>query len=143
MSAAWANNFSGSHNVYFDFPPVMQDGRNYSNWQAGAAVNEGIRKSNGIRSNWEYRQYLTHHADHIIKTNMMDAANEAGHAPFTQNAEQREQRNVPFMYASVSDQRKPFGYEDSDLKSIYLSRNELQARMIAPSISQDQLKNFH
>jgi hypothetical protein len=47
--------------------------------------------------------------------------------------------NSPFLYATVADKSQPYGYEDSDLKNIYLSRNDLQSRMIAPVVTQDQL----
>jgi hypothetical protein len=47
--------------------------------------------------------------------------------------------NVPFVFASALDSSQPFGYETSDLKNMYLSRNELQSRMSAPHISQAQM----
>jgi hypothetical protein len=49
------------------------------------------------------------------------------------------QRNVPFVFDSVLDSSQPFGYENSDLKNYYLSRQQLQARMIAPVITQNEL----
>ena len=62
----WAKNYSSSHNVYFDFPPLMNDGRNFSGWQPGNAVNESIRRAEGITTNWDYRRYLTHNAEKIM-----------------------------------------------------------------------------
>jgi hypothetical protein len=32
----------------------------------------------------------------------------------------------------------PFGYETSDLKNAYLSRNQLQCRMVTPILTQAQ-----
>ena len=44
--------------------------------------------------------------------------------------------NVPFLYKSTFDTSSPgFGYQSSDLKNPYLSRQQLQARMISPSIT--------
>jgi hypothetical protein len=43
------------------------------------------------------------------------------------------------VFASVLDNSQPFGYESSDLKNYYLSRQQLQARMIAPVITQNEL----
>jgi hypothetical protein len=139
----WAKNFSSSHNVYFDFPPLMNDGRNFSGWQPGNAVNESIRRSENIKSNWDYRRYLTTNADQIMTLNRIDAVNMSGHGSFEVSAyEQENQRNVPFMYASVMDSREPFGYVQSDLKDTYLSRESLQARMVAPEITQEQILEF-
>lgn len=139
----WAKNFSSSHNVYFDFPPLMNDGRNFSGWQPGNAVNESIRRAENIKTNWDYRRFLTTNADQIMTLNKIDAVNTSGHGSFEVNAyEQENQRNVPFMYASVMDEREPFGYVQSDLKETYLSREALQSRMIAPEITQEQVLEF-
>ena len=95
----WAKNFSSSHNVYFDFPPLMNDGRNFSGWQPGNAVNESIRRSENIKTNWDYRRYLTLNADQIMNLNRIDAVNISGHGSFDVNGyEQENHRNVPFMY---------------------------------------------
>ena len=138
----WAKNYSSSHNVYFDFPPLMTDGRNFSGWQPGNAVNESIRRSENIKSNWDYRRYLTTNADQIMSINRIDAVNISNHGSFEVNSYEQEQRNVPFMYSSVMDTREPFGYVQSDLKDVYLSRDALQARMVAPEITQEQVLAF-
>jgi hypothetical protein len=49
------------------------------------------------------------------------------------------QSNVPYVFTSVLENSQPFGYENSDLKNYYLSRQQLQARMIAPVITQSEL----
>ena len=41
---SWGTCYSGSNNIYHDFPPIMHDGRNYSSWQPGASLNEHIKK---------------------------------------------------------------------------------------------------
>ena len=37
---SWGTCYSGSNNIYRDFPPIMNDGRNYTNWQPGGSLNE-------------------------------------------------------------------------------------------------------
>jgi hypothetical protein len=135
----WARNYSSSHNVYFDFPPLMSDGRNFAGWQPGNAVNAALRQNENIKSNWDYRRYLTVNADKIMQINQIDAVNASGHVSFEVNPIEQEQRNTPFMYSSVMDKREPFGYTTSDMKELYLSRNELQSRMLAPEITQEQI----
>jgi hypothetical protein len=121
----------------------MNDGRNFSGWQPGNAVNESIRRAENIKTNWDYRRFLTTNADQIMTLNKIDAVNTSGHGSFEVNAyEQENQRNVPFMYSSVMDEREPFGYVQSDLKDTYLSRESLQSRMIAPEITQEQVLEF-
>jgi hypothetical protein len=121
----------------------MNDGRNFSGWQPGNAVNDSIRRSENIKTNWDYRRYLTTNADQIMNINRIDVVNMSGHGSFDVSGyEQENQRNVPFMYATVMDSREPFGYVQSDLKDTYLSRESLQARMVAPEITQEQILEF-
>jgi hypothetical protein len=120
----------------------MADGRNFSGWQPGNAVNEAIRRAENIKTNWDYRRYLTTNADQIMTINRIDAVNASGHGSFEVSSYEQEQRNVPFMYSSVMDAREPFGYVQSDLKDVYISRDALQARMVAPEITQEQVLTF-
>ena len=121
----------------------MNDGRNFSGWQPGNAVNESIRRSENIKTNWDYRRYLTINADQVMNINRIDAVNMSGHGSFDVNGyEQDNHRNVPFMYSTVMDTREPFGYIQSDLKDTYLSREALQSRMVAPEITQEQVLAF-
>ena len=119
----------------------MTDGRNYATWQPGAAVNEMIRQKNNITSNSDYRQYLTHNADEVMQANLIGACDSCG---FNLNLISNENNNSnggnskPFLFSSPWDQSQPFGYESSDLKNLYLSRYELQSRMMAPSLNQEQ-----
>jgi hypothetical protein len=113
----------------------MADGRTYASWQPEAVVNDRIQKEENITSSWAYRQFLTNNALQIMKYNNQEACTDLGLNPHIQtNA--TPSSNVPYMFRSVMDTKSPgFGYPTSDLKSPYLSREQLQARMISPSIS--------
>ena len=132
---SWATCFSGSNNIHFNFPPIMQDGRTYSSYQPEAVVNQRIQEVNHINSNWKYRQFLTQNADQIMQFNTTEACYTLGLNPHvTTNA--TPSSNVPFLYKSTFDTSSPgFGYPTSDLKNPYLSRQQLEARMISPSIT--------
>ena len=134
---SWGSCYSGSNNIHFDFPPVMADGRNFAKWQPGAVINQQIRQENNIKSNWQYRQYLTSNADSIIKSNQLEACDESCYCPALRSGEPIS--NSPFLYKSCVEKTQPYGYEDSDLKNIYLASFQLQARMIAPAITQEQI----
>jgi len=138
---SWATCYSGSNNIHFNFPPIMADGRNYASWQPEAVVNERIQKQEHIKSSWEYRQFLTNNALQIMKYNNQEACTDLGLNPHIQtNA--TPSSNVPYMFSSVMDTRAPgFGYPTSDLKNPYLSREQLQARMISPSITVPSSQN--
>ena len=118
----------------------MSDGRNFANWLPGGAINEKIRKENNIKTNNDYRKYLTNNADNIIKYNQLSACDECCSTLQTYNNDNTNNtNNTPFLYKSCLDESKPFGYETSDLKEMYLSEYQLQNRMITPVISQDKL----
>lgn len=131
---SWATCYSGSNNIHFDFPPIMADGRNYASWQPEAVINKRIQKQENIHSNWAYRQYLTHHGQEIMNYNTTEACYEMGLPTHTQTSK-TPSANVPILYKSTFDSSMPgYGYCNSDLKNPYLSREQLQAQMISPTI---------
>jgi len=131
---SWATGYSGSNNIHFNFPPIMADGRNYASWQPEAVINRRIQKQENIHSNWAYRQYLTNHGLEIMKYNTTEACIESGLSCHTETSK-TPSSNVPFLYKSTFDSAKPgYGYSNSDLKNPYLSREQLQAQMISPTI---------
>jgi hypothetical protein len=93
------------NNIHFDSPPMMADGRTYSNWQPGAVINENIRKRENIHTNRDYRHYLQSNAKSIMSLNQRVACQETGCTPL------------------YSEQSPP---PPSDLKQLYLSRQQLQ-----------------
>ena len=137
---SWGTCYAGSNNIHFNFPPIMDDGRNFASWQPGAVINEKIRENNNINSNWDYRSFLQANATKIIEANSISACNNCGACPsqYVGSQNPMSQSNTPYVFSSPLDNNQPFGYETSDLKNMYLSRYELQSRMISPSISQAQ-----
>jgi len=132
--ANWGTCYSGSNNIHFNFPPIMQDGRIYSSWQPEAVVNQRIQKQENIHSNWEYRQYLTNNALQAMKYNTMEACYTLG-LPCHSQTDKTPSSNVPYQFKSTFDNSDPgFGYCNSDLKNLYLTSEQLNARLIAPSV---------
>ena len=134
----WGTCYSGSNNIHFDFPPIMADGRNYSSWEPNAVMNKNIRETNNITSNWQYRKYLTENADTIIEYNQQEACNQCGLCPAIYGASANDS-NVPYLYKSSDDTNQPMGYENSDLKTMYLTKEQIQSRMITPTLTQAEL----
>jgi len=130
--------YSGSNNIHFDFPPIISDGRLFTSYQPEAVVNERIQKSENIRNNWDYRRYLQQNGAQIINYNNSEACNNLG---LPQHLNQSlnhttPSSNVPYQFKSNFDTSRPgFGYCNSDLKSPYISREQLNARLVAPTIN--------
>jgi len=137
---SWSTCYSGSNNINFNFPPIMADGRNWSQWQPDAVVNERIQTKQGIQSNWGYRQYLQNNAAQIMNFNTQEACYTSGLNPHY-DTDKTPSDNVPYMFKGTFDTSKPgFGYCNSDLKNPYISMEQLNARLISPSINPVNLK---
>ena len=132
---SWSVCYSGSNNVDFNFPAIMNDGRNWSSFQPEAVINNRIQKKDGIQSNWGYRKYLQNNGLQIMNYNNQEACYALGLDPHV-NSDKTPSDNVPFTFKGTFDTGKPgFGYCNSDLKNPYLSREQLNSRLISPSIN--------
>lgn len=140
---SWATCYSGSNNIHFNFPPIMADGRNYASWQPEAVVNQRIQKQAGIHNNWSYRNYLQKNANEIMKYNNLEACYDLG-LPTHFSTNKTPSSDVPYSFQSTFDTGKPgYNYPTSDLKNPYLSSEQLNARLIAPSIPVKNIPNLH
>jgi hypothetical protein len=130
-----------THNLYKDFPPIMKDGRVIvASWQPEAVTNNNLINLVGVTSNWKYRQYLTDNAVDIIKQNQAETMNDIGYvARYAKAPEEKYTR--PHKYTSYLDNNTVFGYENSNLKQMYFTREELDARKVSPAITQAQFIN--
>ena len=132
-----------TNNRYPQFPPLMSDARSVcSSWNTESAWNADIVKRENIQSNWQYRRYLTDNAESILQTQYVASCNDTG--SFTENPYKTEKMStnsvvsdnlsIPFYYTLYTSRAKPRGYNDSDLKEVYLSREQLFARKFTPSM---------
>jgi hypothetical protein len=140
-----------ANNIYPGFPPLMSDGRALiASWQPEAVENNSLLLQSGVKSNWEYRKYLTQNAETIMRHNMREAENDVGYVnlgvkrvgdanalPFLASIP----RNIasPALYSSYVQPEHSYGKFESDLKADYLSREQLAARIVTPVISQAEL----
>lgn len=122
---SWGTCYQGSNNIYLSAPPLMSDGRNFANWQPGTEIDNILKKKANITNNTQYRQYLIHNADKIVELNQLESCNNCGCCPYYNTNKQVP--NSPYLYNNCLQDNKPFGYETSDLKNLYLSREKLAA----------------
>lgn len=138
---SWMTCYSGSNNINFNYPPIMSDGRNYATWQPDAVINEKIQKKEGIKNNWEYRKFLQNNGLKLINYNNEETCYAVGLNPHY-NTNTTPSSNVPYTFKGTFDTSKPgFGYCNSDLKNPYLTSEQLNARLISPSISKSNIIN--
>ena len=127
-----------TNNQYPLFPPKMADGRSIiSSWDPESVVNHKFKEEQGLYNssnpNWSYRQYLQKNGYKIMEKNYQETANDSG--SFIPNKFEVTHKNSPEWFDSYSDNSKPKGYQDSDLKELYLTREQLNARKVALTYS--------
>jgi len=121
-----------TNNKYQNFPPMMNDGRSLiSSWQNETQINNKLIKENNIESNWKYRQYLTKNAKNVMEYNFRESANDTGYLIQPQSLK-KTNSFTPYSFDSLNDTSKPF--QKSDLKELYLTREQLNAKKVAPTI---------
>jgi len=118
-------------NTYYTIEPLKPD---YTSWQPQAVVNNKIRSESNITSNWSYRQYIQKNANQIMKYNTMEAIYASGNNPYTISGVEPTNTS-PYLYTSTHDTNHPeYGFRNSDLKQSFMTKQQMQAKMIAPSI---------
>ena len=58
-----------SNNKYFNCPPRMADGRQFTDYRPNSYVNDLVRYSNNVMSSYNYRLFLTNNAEKLMQIN--------------------------------------------------------------------------
>ena len=132
---SWGTCYSGSNNINFNSPPLMNDGRIFSNWQPSNDIDTFLQKENGVKTNAQYRKYLMYNADKIIKYNQLQSCDNCCVCPVKYNTVGRY-NGPPQLYDCAKNNN--VGYNDSDLKNLYLSKQDLERRAFVPHLTQEQ-----
>jgi hypothetical protein len=128
-----------TNNLYPEFPPLMSDSRSLiASWQPETIINNGLVRDTGIKSNWEYRKYLTENAMDIMKYNMTEACNDVGYYKRYTEPPVSKLPSGHHIYKSNMDNTSS-GIMSSDLKELYMSREQLNSRKISPGITQEEI----
>lgn len=133
---SWATCYSGSNNIHFNIPPLMSDGRHYTTFDPSFKANNELRHSLGIKNNYQYRQWLINNSQSVTKHNKKVACNESSKC-IVEAAQAPSQQK--YLFKNCADESRPYGYEESDLKNMYVTRKALQSKLKAPIMTQEQL----
>ena len=124
-----------ANNRYLGFPPLMNDGRSIiAGNRSETLLHNSIVKQSGETNNAKYRQYMISNARSIMENDFRNASNDVGYYERFVDHISAGATGTPYLYSSVIDTKQPLGYTESDLKSIYLSREQLEARRVAPRL---------
>jgi hypothetical protein len=128
----------GANNQYKGFPPKMSDSRSLVSSSQPVSVTDFFLKNNVNNSNWAYREYLKNNATEIEKEMQRNSFNDVGYYQrFIKNMSDYPETTtpaIPYFYTSLFDNAKPFGFEDSNVKQMYLTKEQLNARLMSPKV---------
>ena len=122
---SWATNYVNPNNLNIPYQGIVQDGRLFTDYSPSSMLNDKIRESNKINTNTKYKDYLIKNAKLIMNNNF----NSAG---LTSDSNANLGRNYPYAFNDVNDSTIPAGYEMSQPKNLYLSREKLVSNQIRP-----------
>jgi hypothetical protein len=134
-----------TNNRYDGFPPLMSDGRSIMASARSETLHHNTilkqltgNTTNASINNAQYREYMVKNARKIMETDFRNASNDVGYYERFSDHIRADQAPMasgsPYMYSSTEDRARPLGYSESDLKSIYLTREELDARRMTATI---------
>jgi len=124
----WATEYKTDNNTTDLFPGILSDGRLFTSYVPDAMENNNIKRANYIKTNSQYREYLTKNAISIMKTNFKSMTLENVSPEF----DNRIQHGTPVLFKGVHDESTPYGFECSFPKNIYLSRERLDDQKRRP-----------
>jgi hypothetical protein len=84
-----------SNNKYFNCPPMMADGRHFTDYRPESYSNNLIRMSNNIIGSYEYRQFLIQNANKLMQDNR-DHATQQNNC-FVSTTQQCNVQPIPFQ----------------------------------------------
>ena len=133
---SWGTCYSGSNNIHHNKAPLMSDRRLFTLVNPACDLNEKLKKNAGIKNNYEYRQYLINNGHTLMENNTIKACDENSECVKRSN----ELNNTnKYLFKSISDNYTPYGYQDSNLKQLYLKKSALQNKFVSPIVTQDEL----
>ena len=129
----WATQYKTTNNLNIPYPGILSDGRLFTDYSPSSVVNDSIKKMNGIKDNNVYRDYLVKNTNMIMLNNLNNTTKE--NRLYIQK-QQKINNNTPYLYQTIDDNSKPYGYEDSIPKNVFLTRQQLddkKKRFIIPA----------
>ena len=133
---SWGTCYAGVNNIHHDQPAKMSDGKTFTLYNPACDLNNKLQHKNGIKSNYEYRQFLINNGVSIMGRNSKLFCGENAECLHKSNNNNTFSK---YLFKNLQDNTTPYGYETSDLKNLYTSKQELNNSYVTPIVTQDQL----
>ena len=123
-----------TNNIHKKFPGIMEDGRFFSEHKQSSILNNDIKVNNNIKNNEQYRHFLVNNANFIMEKNKyyyMDQSykyNPNNDPDYFLKYKNFNNNNNPYLFDNILDSAQPYGYETNQIKSKYLSQQQLASK---------------
>lgn len=133
-----------SNNRHDGFPPLMSDGRSIvATGKSEPLSHNALLKSTGITNNAQYRDYMIKNSRQIMMNEFRNASNDTGFSEEGRFADYllaavapvpkaKDAKQMPYP-GNKGNQGQKITYKTSDLKEIYLSREQLVEKRNYPA----------
>lgn len=130
-----------SNNRYDGFPPLMSDGRSIvAVGKSEPLEHNALLKKTGITNNAQYRDYMIKNSRQIMMDEFRSASNDTGFSEHGRFADYllaavapvptaKDAKQMPYS----NDKGQKIAYKSSDLKEIYLTREQLVEKRNYPA----------
>lgn len=134
---SWGTCYSGSNNIHPNYPALMSDGKMFTLYNPACDLNKKLKQKNGMKNNYEYRQFLIKNGVSLMNQNNIASCNECSECVLQNTSNDKSYGK--YLFTSVRDNSKPYGYQNSNLKNLYLERQSLNSQFVSPIVTQDEL----
>jgi hypothetical protein len=137
---SWGTLYSGSNNIHHNEMAIMSDGKQFTLYNPACDLNKKLQAQNGMKNNYEYRQFLINNGISLMGKNNMSICNAGSEC--VMNGVSKNKSFGKYLYKSAQDMAKPYGHQTSDLKNMYLDKQELNSTYVTPIVTQDELLKY-
>ena len=134
---SWGTCYSGSNNIHPNYPALMSDGKMFTLYNPACDLNKKLKQKNGMKNNYEYRQFLIKNGVSLMNKNNVASCDECSECVLQGTSNDKSYGK--YLFTSISDNSKPYGYQNSNLKNLYLERQALNSQFVSPIVTQDEL----
>ena len=117
----WATDYTPNNVLDTQTHVITCDGRMFTDYNTDSTLNERIKKSHDIKNNEQYRTFLVNNSSIVIQSNYETMIKQN----VTNNRNTQPSYGPPKLYSDIQDDSKPFGYENTTTKEMYLSREQI------------------
>lgn len=130
---SWGTYYSNeSNNIHFEFPALMTDGRHLTDYNIADVTDKEFKEKYQITNSLLHRKALQENSIKIMNDSFENAKQRSGFI----STDTGKTNSTPYLekHTFYTSPGNTSGYKESDLRNIYLSREQLNETMLTHKI---------